>query len=132
MVLTLATRYFCLPPNVNTQGPKKKILPEAAKEEFRSIEILCTEYKGLTERQEIELFQRVQLGKPLSQAEAFRATQGSWQDFAKLYERDFENVVNCKLCFGWARKDLELTTASGQTGPRFRISTGVELLHANL
>jgi hypothetical protein len=66
------------------------------KEEFRRIELLCTEYKGLTERQEIELFQRVQLGKPLSQAEAFRATQGSWQEFAKLYERDFSDVINRK------------------------------------
>jgi hypothetical protein len=58
------------------------------------IEVLCTEYKGLTQTQEIELFQRVQLGKPLTQAEAFRATQGSWQEFAKLYEKDFADVVN--------------------------------------
>lgn len=72
------------------------VLPESAKDEFKGIEVLCTEYKGLTERQEIELFQRVQLGKPLTKAEAFRATQGSWQEFAKLYERDFPSVVNCK------------------------------------
>lgn len=73
-----------------------KLLPESARDEFKGIEVLCTEYKGLTERQEIELFQRVQLGKPLTKAEAFRATQGSWQEFAKLYERDFPDVVNRK------------------------------------
>lgn len=58
------------------------------------IEVLCTEYKGLSQTQEIELFQRVQLGKPLTQSEAFRATQGSWQEFAKLYEKDFADVVH--------------------------------------
>lgn len=58
--------------------------------------MLCTEYKGLTEAQEIELFQRVQLGTPLTKAEAFRATQGSWQDFAKQYEKDFADVIGCK------------------------------------
>lgn len=92
-------RYFCPPPGPPRQGPRRKILPEAAREEFKRIELLCTEYKGLTERQEIELFQRVQLGKPLSQAEAFRATQGSWQEFAKLYERDFSDVINRKTSF---------------------------------
>lgn len=69
-------------------------LPESARDEFKSIEILCTEYKGLSERQEIELFQRVQLGKPLSRAEALRATEGGWQEHAKLYESKFANVTN--------------------------------------
>lgn len=99
-------RYFCAPPGPPRQGPRRKILPEAAREEFKRIELLCTEYKGLTERQEIELFQRVQLGKPLSQAEAFRATQGSWQEFAKLYERDFGDVINRKSILALNAGDL--------------------------
>ena len=64
--------------------------------------MLCTEYKGLTESQEIELFQRVQLGKPLTKAEAFRATQGSWQQLAKLYEKEFADVIDCKHLLGSA------------------------------
>lgn len=74
-------------------------LPESARDEFKSIEILCTEYKGLSERQEIELFQRVQLGKPLSRAEALRATEGGWQEHAKSYESKFSNVTNRKCLF---------------------------------
>ncbi len=86
-------RYFQKPRGRNREV---NVLPESARDEFKSIEILCTEYKGLSERQEIELFQRVQLGKPLSRAEALRATEGGWQEFAKLYETKFANVTNCK------------------------------------
>ena len=98
------------------------------------IELLCTEYKGLTERQEIELFQRVQLGKPLSQAEAFRATQGSWQAFAKLYERDFADVMNCGLqhaVLGMGRVGTNFIS-SGQTETGFWISTNHDQFHADL
>lgn len=50
----------------------------------------------LSETQEREIFQRVQLGIPLTKAEAFRATMGVWQNFAELYEHDFPKVVNRK------------------------------------
>lgn len=82
-------------------------LPESARDEFKSIEILCTEYKGLSERQEIELFQRVQLGKPLSRAEALRATEGGWQEHAKSYESKFSNVTNRKCLFIYIFLDKE-------------------------
>ncbi|MCJ1260431.1 hypothetical protein MMC22_000292 [Lobaria immixta] len=88
--------YFCTPPPKYRKSRKVNILPDSARDEFKAIEVLCTEYKGLTQSQEIELFQRVQLGKPLTKAEAFRATQGSWQEHAKLYEKDFADVIN--LC----------------------------------
>lgn len=87
-------RYFSAPPG--KRRSKLSILPESARQEFKEIEVLCTEYKGLTKSQEIELFQRVQLGKPLTRAEAFRATQGGWQDFAKSYENEFADVINRK------------------------------------
>lgn len=87
------SRYFQKPRGRNREVNE---LPESARDEFKSIEILCTEYKGLSERQEIELFQRVQLGKPLSRAEALRATEGGWQEHAKFYESKFANVTNCK------------------------------------
>lgn len=124
------------------RGKRKLILPDAAREEFMKIEVLCTEYKDLTETQEIELFQRVQLGKPLTQAEAFRATQGSWQDFAKLYERDFADVVNLVkqtrasgfrgilACFSQIYECLDPSQANGV--PRLRNSIrSLELLCSN-
>ena len=75
------------------------------KEEFKKKDLLCCEYKDLTEVQEREIFQRVQLGMALTDAEAFRATKGVWQKFAQLYEEDFPNVINRKFihnCFTYA------------------------------
>ena len=85
--------YFCDPVLRKGVGRRKNLLSEEEKENFLNMNILCTEYSNLSQTQEIELFQRVQLGKPLTKAEAFRATQGAWQDFARLYEEDFADVV---------------------------------------
>ena len=35
----------------------------------------------------------------LTKSEAFRATQGAWQDFARLYEQDFPAVLDRKIKF---------------------------------
>lgn len=94
-------RYFCV--EIGTDGrpleraAKRKILPKAVKDHFAKKSLLCCEYMDLSETQEREIFQRVQLGIPLTKAEAFRATMGVWQNFAELYERDFPRVINCTL-----------------------------------
>lgn len=80
-----------------SQIPKaetKSILPAGQKELFAKKALLCVEYKDLTPQQEIELFQRVQLGKPLTKAEVFRASQGKWQDLARVFEREYAEVIN--------------------------------------
>lgn len=78
---------------------KGHILPDSVKQEFLSKTLICTEYKGISEREEREIFQRVQRGIPLTQAEAFRATQGVWQAFAQMYEVDYAPVLNCSSPF---------------------------------
>ena len=78
-------------------GAKNKpILPEHQKQEFGNKHLLCVEYVDLTQTQEIELFQRVQLGKPLTKAETFKASQGKWQDLGRRFEMDYAEVVNRK------------------------------------
>ncbi|KAL8829664.1 MAG: hypothetical protein Q9191_001893 [Dirinaria sp. TL-2023a] len=72
----------------------KSILPAGQKELFAKKALLCVEYKDLTEQQEIELFQRVQLGKPLTKAEVFRASQGKWQDLARVFVQEYSEVIN--------------------------------------
>ncbi len=146
-VLKKHPRYFCDDREKDENGTprkgnQKKVLPDTARENFMKIEVLCTEYRGLTETQEIELFQRVQLGKPLTQAEAFRATQGSWQEFAKLYEKDFADVVHLVrqkrasgfrgilCCFSQIYECLDPSQANGV--PRLRNSMkSLELLCSN-
>ena len=79
-------------------GAKNKpILPEKQKDEFRNKHLLCVEYVDLTQTQEIELFQRVQLGKPLTKAETFKATQGPWQDLGRKFEEDYAEVADRKF-----------------------------------
>lgn len=77
----------------------KPILPDKKKQEFNDKHLLCVEYVDLTQTQEIELFQRVQLGKPLTKAETFKASQGPWQDLARVFEVDYAEVVNRKWQF---------------------------------
>ena len=78
-------------------GAKSKlVLPDAQKQLFGKKAIVCVEYKDLSQQQEIELFQRVQLGKPLTRAETFRASQGKWQDLARVFEQDYAEVISRK------------------------------------
>ena len=74
----------------------KRVLPEPQKQEFGNKHLLCVEYVDLTQTQEIELFQRVQLGKPLTKAETFKASQGPWQELGRKFEVDYADVVNRK------------------------------------
>ena len=82
--------------SVMVNAKNKPILPEAKRQEFGNKHLLCVEYMDLTQTQEIELFQRVQLGKPLTKAETFKASQGVWQDLARVFEVDYAEVVNRK------------------------------------
>ncbi|SLM40519.1 Domain of unknown function DUF262 [Lasallia pustulata] len=90
--------YFCVETDAEgrplERAPKRKVLPKSVKDHFAKKSLLCCEYMDLSETQEREIFQRVQLGIPLTKAEAFRATMGVWQNFAELYEHDFPKVVN--------------------------------------
>lgn len=121
-----------MPPPKYRKSRKVNILPDSARDEFKAIEVLCTEYKGLTQSQEIELFQRVQLGKPLTKAEAFRATQGSWQEHAKLYEKDFADVINCKHFSRLRQMGSLAEECSMPTRPCFRVSHYIGLFLADL
>ena len=95
------------------KGRGKNVLPEKAKQEFEALEILCMEYKGLRQSKEIELFQRVQEGKPLTAAESLKATVGPWQDFARLFEEDYADVMGRKFISLTAQQLLK--TSSGKT-----------------
>ena len=91
--------WWFMDPKGGGKGRQKNILPPDAKEEFENLEILCMEYRCLSQSKEIELFQRVQEGKPLTAAEALKATVGPWQEFARLFEDDYADVMSCQSCF---------------------------------
>ncbi|TKA52202.1 hypothetical protein B0A49_12075 [Cryomyces minteri] len=72
---------------------RRLILPEDVKRNFRSKTFVCYEFSNLSPKQEEDLFARVQLGVALTPAEKLQATDGPWQKFARLFERDFGDVV---------------------------------------
>ncbi|TFY57533.1 hypothetical protein EVJ58_g6962, partial [Rhodofomes roseus] len=58
------------------RGVKRKILPKQYQQVFANKQITCVEYEGLTDDQEREIFQRVQLGVALTPAERLQALTG--------------------------------------------------------
>lgn len=57
-------------------GRNLNILPDNLEKRFYMKQIVCVEYDGLTETQEREVFNRVQMGVPLSTAERLAAVSG--------------------------------------------------------
>lgn len=84
-------RYFTAASANGTRA--HRALPEHIKQQFRNRKLICYEYPNLKNIQEEDLFSRVQKGVQLTVVEKTRATTGPWQEFAKLYERDFPSVV---------------------------------------
>lgn len=112
-------RFYTRPTNEDgskKRGTKPLLLPDVQRQLFGRKAIVCVEYKDLSQQQEIELFQRVQLGKPLTRAETFRASQGSWQDLAKSFESDYKEVFNRKssLTLHGVNDDIDLSKVCRQ------------------
>ncbi|KAI0728951.1 hypothetical protein C8Q72DRAFT_959657 [Fomitopsis betulina] len=59
------------------KGPRRKILPRQYQQAFANKQITCVEYETLSNDQEREIFQRVQLGVALTPAERLQALTGT-------------------------------------------------------
>lgn len=49
----------------------------------------------MTDKQEHELFERVQRGNPLTPAEKAQARKGPWTELARVFEQDYQRAVKC-------------------------------------
>ena len=85
--------------NIPTQktAKEKLVLSKEIQERFMEQRIVVYSYRDLAEDEQIDLFQRVQLGKALTKGEIMQATEGKWQEYAKKIEADYGDVINCKL-----------------------------------
>lgn len=92
MVLTFKYRYFT--DNGDGKGLSKRVISERWRCRFLQTEILCAEYAGLEQKQEEDLFSRVQLGVPLTPAEKLKASSGAWQAFAIEIEKRFPELMD--------------------------------------
>ncbi|KAG8997185.1 hypothetical protein FRB95_005214 [Tulasnella sp. JGI-2019a] len=91
-------------PHIDTETKKKyyfkagrkgrPLLPEGIRNNFKEKQIVCIEYEGLSNAQEREIFQRVQLGMPLKPAERMAAIAGPWAAFVlELKEKYLDDGV---------------------------------------
>ncbi|KIM81490.1 hypothetical protein PILCRDRAFT_821276 [Piloderma croceum F 1598] len=65
------------------KGSKKKLLPEKYRRLFANKQIVCIEYQDITDDDEREIFQRVQLGMALTPAEKLQAISGPMPAFIR-------------------------------------------------
>ncbi|KAI8976365.1 hypothetical protein BD414DRAFT_446482 [Trametes punicea] len=61
-----------------SDGEKRNLLPKQLLQAFANKQIVCVEYEDLSDDQEREIFQRVQLGVALTIAERMQAIPGPW------------------------------------------------------
>ncbi|KAK7696417.1 hypothetical protein QCA50_001074 [Cerrena zonata] len=88
-------------------GPRKPILPRQYMMQFENKQIPCVEYDTLSDDQEREIFQRVQLGVALTAAERMQALIGPYPELA----RDVQRKISGEDGFG---KYLEWSDGRGR------------------
>ncbi|PCH43474.1 hypothetical protein WOLCODRAFT_25940 [Wolfiporia cocos MD-104 SS10] len=64
-----------------SQKRKRQEVPPQWKQDFASKQITCVEYRNLPRGFERDIFQRVQLGMPLTAAEKLQAISSPWSDW---------------------------------------------------
>ncbi|KAJ6515810.1 hypothetical protein C8R45DRAFT_1140839, partial [Mycena sanguinolenta] len=80
--------YYTCPES--SQSTKQKLqLPDEVKREFDAKPITCVEYSDLTPAMEREIFQRVQLGMPLTTAEKLAAIHSPWTEWISMLESTY-------------------------------------------
>ena len=83
--------YYCNPPN-STSRAKRRLLSEDEKEFINNVQIVNIEFETLTEEQEEDMFQRVQLGVPLTVAERLSALSGEIPVFINDIRSAYTNI----------------------------------------
>lgn len=98
--------YYCDPSGLRGSN-NAKILSDEDREFFNNIQIVNIEYEHLTDEQEEDMFQRVQLGVPLTVAEKLAALTGRIPTFINEIRKSYTQLP---ILIGTKRsKDYQLT-----------------------
>jgi Protein of unknown function DUF262 len=82
--------YYTLPPG--TSGGMKRLLSEEQREFINNVNLVNIEFDSINEEQEEDMFQRVQLGIPLSVAERLAALTGLIPSFVTDVRKSYTNI----------------------------------------
>ncbi|KAN0114173.1 hypothetical protein V8E52_006971 [Russula decolorans] len=94
-----AKRYWCKKCGTNL----RILLPTPLQQAFANKQIVCVEYDSLSEEQEREIFQRVQLGVALTPAERMQAITGPWPNFIREIQSQVLGDDGFGNSFDWGR-----------------------------
>ena len=83
--------YYCDPPN-STSRTTRRLLSEDEKDFINNVQIVNIEFETLTEEQEEDMFQRVQLGVPLTVGEKLAALSGQIPMFINDIRSAYTNI----------------------------------------
>ncbi|KAJ3050443.1 hypothetical protein HK097_008602 [Rhizophlyctis rosea] len=72
---------------------RKSCFTAAERTEFNSKTIICIEYSGLSDQDEEEMFNRVQMGMPLSAAEKMYATGSPLGLYLRVLLKEFDRTI---------------------------------------
>ncbi|KAF8657091.1 hypothetical protein AX16_002278 [Volvariella volvacea WC 439] len=76
-------------------GNEHKLMPAPARKRLESVQMVCSEYDGIQDWEQREIFQRVQLGMPLSRAERIQALNGPYPDLVRNALDHFRMNICC-------------------------------------
>ncbi|OCH89000.1 hypothetical protein OBBRIDRAFT_836129 [Obba rivulosa] len=88
---TKKSYWYTLPEN--QKGTRLEV-PEYWKRDFASKQITCVEYRNLSPSYERDIFQRVQLGMPLTAAEKLQAIASPWAEWISDLDARYVNSEN--------------------------------------
>ncbi|KAI6144252.1 hypothetical protein BKA82DRAFT_4330975 [Pisolithus tinctorius] len=100
----------------SAQNPRRKLLPQQLRTLFANKQVVCVEYSDLTDNQEREIFQRVQLGVALTPAERLQAIVGPWPSLIRDIQSHIlgEDGLEGYLNWGHARgRDFQCLATIG-------------------
>ncbi|THH15904.1 hypothetical protein EW146_g4643 [Bondarzewia mesenterica] len=82
---------------------KRACLPKSVQQAFTNKQIVCVEYDRITDDQEREIFQRVQLGVALTPAERMAAITGPWPSFIREIQSEVLGEEGFGSALDWGR-----------------------------
>jgi len=82
--------YYTLPPGAS--GGTKRLLSEEQREFINNVNLVNIEFEAINEEQEEDMFQRVQLGIPLSVAERLAALTGLIPSFVTDVRKSYTSI----------------------------------------
>lgn len=88
---TIGSKHWYQDSVSHTSAKRRNILPERYRKLFCNKQIVCIEYSDITDRDEREIFQRVQLGMALTPAEKLGVVKTPRADFIRYLQNRFFN-----------------------------------------